>query len=65
MFLTTFLIPSEKSVTRLNAKLEKEDIFKLTIRYESPHQDRNDNRIRIANFATSEHLVINNMTVLH
>ena len=59
------LVPNDKSVTRFNAKLEKDDIFKPIIGYESPHQDSNDNGIRIANFATSENLVINNMMVPH
>jgi hypothetical protein len=45
--------------------MEKEDIFKLTIGYESPHQNSNDNGIRIANFATAENLVINNMIAPH
>jgi len=37
-----------------NAKLGKEHIFKLTIGNESLQQDRNDNGIRIVNFATSK-----------
>jgi hypothetical protein len=35
-----------------NAKVEREDIFKLTIGNESLHQDSDDNIIRIVNFAT-------------
>jgi hypothetical protein len=38
----------------LNAKLGREDIFKQTIGNESLQQDRNDNGIRILNFATSK-----------
>ena len=38
----------------LNAKLGIEDIFKPTIGNESLQQDRNDNGIRIVNFATSK-----------
>ena len=38
----------------LKAKLGKEDIFKPTIGSESQQQDRNDNGIRITNFATSQ-----------
>ena len=40
-----------------NAKLGREDIFKPTIGNESPHQDSNDNGIRIVNVGTSESLV--------
>ena len=35
-----------------NAKVERENIFKLTIENESLHQDSNDNGARIVNFAT-------------
>jgi hypothetical protein len=31
---------------------ERENIFKPTIRNESPHQDSNDNGVRIVNLAT-------------
>jgi hypothetical protein len=41
-----------------NAKLVKEDIFKLTIGNESLHQDRNDNGVRRVNFTTSKNLVV-------
>ena len=41
-----------------NAKLVKEDIFKLKIVNESLHQDRNDNGIRRVNFTTSRNLVV-------
>ena len=39
---------------RFNAKLGRDDIFKLTIGNESPHQDSNDNDVRIVNLATSK-----------
>jgi hypothetical protein len=39
-----------------NAKVGREDIFKLTIRYESLHEISNDNGLRVINFATSENL---------
>jgi hypothetical protein len=39
-----------------NAKVEKEDIFKLTIGNESLHQISNDNGVRLVNFATSKNL---------
>ena len=35
-----------------NAKVGKENIFKPTIGQESLHQDRNDNGVRLVNFAT-------------
>jgi len=39
-------------VRDLNAKLGKEDIFKLTIGNESLRQDNNGNGVRIVNIAT-------------
>ena len=36
-----------------NAKLRREDSFKPTIGNDSPHQDSNNNGVRIVNFATS------------
>jgi hypothetical protein len=35
-----------------NAKLRREDIFKLTIRNDNIHEDSNDNGVGIINFAT-------------
>jgi hypothetical protein len=35
-----------------NAKVGRENIFKLTIGNESLHQDSNDNGVRIINFTT-------------
>jgi hypothetical protein len=35
-----------------NAEVGRENIFKLTIRNESLHQDSKDNGVRIVNFAT-------------
>jgi hypothetical protein len=34
------------------ARLGRKDIFNMTIGNDSQHQDRNDNRVRKANFAT-------------
>ena len=48
-----------------NAKVGKENILKPTIGNESPHQDSNDNWIRIVNFATSKILVVNIMMSPH
>ena len=36
-----------------NAKVGRENTFKLTIGNESLHQDSNDNGVRIVNFAPS------------
>jgi len=41
-----------------NAKVGKENIFKLTVWNESPHRDSNDNWVGIVNFATSKNLVV-------
>jgi hypothetical protein len=41
-----------------NAKLRREDTFKLTIGNESLHEDSNDNCVRVVNFATSKDLVV-------
>jgi len=35
-----------------------EDIFKLTVWYESLHLPSNDNGVRIVNFATLENMVV-------
>jgi hypothetical protein len=39
-----------------NAKVGREDIFKLTIGYESLHEFSNANGVRVVNFATSKNL---------
>jgi hypothetical protein len=41
-----------------NAKVGRENIFKLTIGNENLPQDSNDNGVRIVNFATSKNLVV-------
>jgi len=38
-------------------KVRRENSFKPTIGQESLHQDSNDNRVRLVNFATSKNLV--------
>ena len=48
-----------------NAKLGKEDIFKLTIGNDSLHQDSNDNGVRIVNFTTTKNLVVKSMMFPH
>ena len=49
----------------LNAKVGGENIFKPTIGNESLHQDRNDNGVRIVNFATSKNLVVKSTMFPH
>jgi hypothetical protein len=39
-----------------NAKVGREDIFKLTIGNDSSHQISNDNGVKVVNFATSKNL---------
>jgi endonuclease/exonuclease/phosphatase family metal-dependent hydrolase len=41
-----------------NAKVGRENIFKLTIGKERLHEISNDNGVRIVNFATSKNLVV-------
>jgi len=48
-----------------NEKVERENIFKLTIGIEHLHQDSNDNGVRIVNFATSKNLVVKSTMFLH
>jgi hypothetical protein len=38
------------------AKVDREDILKLTIRNQSLHEISNDNGVRLVNFAMSKHL---------
>jgi hypothetical protein len=47
------------------AKVGRENIFKLTIGNDSPHQDSNDNGIRIVNFATLKNLYLKSKKFLH
>jgi hypothetical protein len=48
-----------------NAKLGKEDIFKLKIGNKSLHEISNDNRVRVVNFATLKYLFIKSTTFPH
>jgi len=48
-----------------NEKVERENIFRLTIGKESLHQDSNDNGVRTVNFATSKNLVVKSMMFPH
>jgi len=49
----------------LNAKVERENIFKPTIGQESLHQERNVNRIRLVKFETSKNLVVKSTVFPH
>jgi exonuclease III len=42
----------------LNAKVDREDIFKPTIWKESLHEISNDNGARVVNFATSKNPIV-------
>jgi hypothetical protein len=46
-----------------NAKVGREDIFKLAIGNESPHEISNDKAVRVVNFATSKNLSYQNHRV--
>ena len=48
-----------------NAKVGRENIFKLTIGNESLHQDSNDNGVKNVNFDTSKNLVVKSTMFLH
>jgi endonuclease/exonuclease/phosphatase family metal-dependent hydrolase len=48
-----------------NAELGREDIFKLSIRNESLHEDSNDSGVRVVNFATSKNLVVKSTMFAH
>jgi hypothetical protein len=48
-----------------NAKLGRENIFKLTAGNESLHADSNDNGVRVVNFATSKNLVVKSAMFPH
>ena len=48
-----------------NAKVGRENIFKPTTGNESLHQDSNDNRVIIVNFATSKNLVVKSTMFPH
>jgi len=48
-----------------NAKVGKENIFKLTIGNARLHQDSKDNGVRIINLAASKNLVVKSTMYLH
>jgi hypothetical protein len=48
-----------------NAKVGREDIFKLTIGNESIHATSNDSGVRVVNFATSKNLTVKSTMFPH
>jgi hypothetical protein len=48
-----------------NAKVGREDIFKPIIGNENLHEARNDNRVRVASFATSKNLIVKSTTFIN
>jgi hypothetical protein len=48
-----------------NAKVWREDIFKLIIGNESLHEVRNDSGVRVVNLATSKNLTVKSTTFQH
>jgi hypothetical protein len=48
-----------------NAKVGRENIFNLATGNKSLHQDRNDNGVRIINFATSKNPVVESKMFPH
>jgi hypothetical protein len=48
-----------------NAKVGRENIFKLTMGHESVHQDSNDNGVGIVSFLTSKCLVVMGTMFMH
>jgi hypothetical protein len=48
-----------------NAKVGREEIFKLTIWNESLHEISNDKGVRLVNFATSKHLRVKSTMFPH
>jgi hypothetical protein len=53
------------AVEDFNSKLERENIFKLTIENKSLHQDSKYNGVRIVNLTTSKNLVVKSTLFLH
>jgi hypothetical protein len=48
-----------------NAKVGREDIFKLIIGNESLHEASNDNGVRVVNSATSRNRIVKSITFPH
>jgi hypothetical protein len=54
-----------KVLLDFNAKVDREDIFKPTIRNESLHEISNDKGVRLVNFATSKNLRVKSTMFPH
>jgi hypothetical protein len=54
-----------KILLDFNARVEREDIFKLTIGNESLHEISNDNGVRLVNFVTSKNLRVKSTMFPH
>jgi hypothetical protein len=52
-------------VSDFNAKVGREDIFKMTIGNKSLHEINSDNGIRVVNFATSKNLTVRSTMFPH
>jgi hypothetical protein len=48
-----------------NTKVNRENIFKLTIRNESLHGSRNDSGVTVVNFATFKNLIVKSIMFPH
>jgi exonuclease III len=48
-----------------NAKIGREDIFKLTVGNETLHEISNDNGVRVVNFATSKNFIVKSTRFSH
>jgi hypothetical protein len=54
-----------KILSDVNAKVDREDIFKPTIENESSHEISDDNGVRVVNFATCKNLVVRSTMFPH
>jgi hypothetical protein len=63
--LDKFPIYHMKMLLDFNAKVGREEIFKLTIGNESLHETSNENRVRVVNFATSKSLIVKSTMFPH
>jgi hypothetical protein len=64
-FLSFPQVPYENPISKINAKVARQNNFKQTIGNESLHQDSNNNGVRIVNVATSKNLVVKSTMFQH
>jgi hypothetical protein len=55
----------KNSLNDFNVKVDRENIFKLTIRNKSLYEISNDNRVRVVNFDTSKNSVVKSTMIPH